>query len=204
MLASCGTKKQTTTSLGNIATQDTVTPAEALPEEERCVTAKLGLTLSTGDKSVSLGGTLRMKRDDVIQLSLVTFGILEVARLEVTPDYFMLIDKMGKQYVRAAYSDVSLLADAGIDFRTLQSYFWDEQTSSPKAWQRSDYVSLGGRSFPTKHIISIARGGKSVKATISLSNLKNDSDWQTHTQVPTHYTEVPVDKLLSRIMNLTI
>jgi hypothetical protein len=112
----------------------------------------------------------------------------------------MIINKMERQYVKAAYSDVSFLKDAGIDFRTIQSYFWDEQTSSPKAWQRSDFVSLGGRTFPTKHIISIARGGKSVKATITLSNLRNDSDWQTHTPVPTHYTEVPVDKLLSRLI----
>lgn len=200
LLISCGTKKQATTSVGNIPTQETVTPAETVPQEEACVTAKLGLTLVTNDRSVALGGALRMKRNDVIQLSLITFGILEVARIEMTPDYFMIINKMERQYVKAAYSDVSFLKDAGIDFRTIQSYFWDEQTSSPKAWQRSDFVSLGGRTFPTKHIISIARGGKSVKATITLSNLRNDSDWQTHTPVPTHYTEVPVDKLLSRLI----
>ena len=205
LLVSCGTKKQATaSSVGSDITQDTAKPAETKQKEETCVTAKLGLTLLTNDKSISLGGTLRMKRDNVIQLSLVTFGIFEVARVEMTPEYFMLIDKMGKQYVKASYDDVSFLKEANIDFRTLQTYFWDEQTSSHAAWERKDFVKLGGRTLPTKHIITIPRGNKSVKATISLSNLKNDSGWETRTQVPTHYTEVSVNKLLSRIMNMTL
>ncbi len=168
------------------------------------VTAKTGLSLSSKDKNVSIGGMLRMKRDDVIQLSLVTFGILEVARIEMTPDYFMVMDKVNRQYVKASYNDVPFLKDANVDFRTIQTYFWDEQSSSHAAWERTDYVSLEGMSFPTKHLITVRSGSNTVKAILSLSSLKTDSDWETRTQIPARYTEMPVEKLMSHLLKLSL
>lgn len=135
LLVSCATKKQaisqsTITNAGSdvapVALKEIVQKVNANRQEEKFITSKLSLSIQTGDKKMALGGTLRMKRDDVIQLSLVTFGILEVARIEMTPDYFMLIDKVGRQYVKAAFSDISFLQSAGVDFGTLQALFWGE------------------------------------------------------------------------------
>lgn len=89
------------------------------------LTARIKMDLNTGGNAVSANGTLRMKRDDVIQLSLTFLGI-EVGRMEFTPDGVLLIDRMGKQYVRGAYADVSFLRQAGLDFYALQSLFWNE------------------------------------------------------------------------------
>ena len=213
LLASCASKKhavststvtpdETTTVVA--PQQDSQQPAEAKKQEETCITSRVRMDLSSGGKSASVGGTLRMKHDDVIQLSIVTFGILEVARIEMTPDYFMLIDKMGKQYVKAAYRDVSFLRNADVDFYTIQAYFWDEQTSNYSGWVRSDFVNVGGKSLPTKHNITISTGSKTVKANLSLSNMSIDSDWEKRTPVPSRYKEVSVDELLTRIMNLTM
>ena len=213
LLASCGSKKQvvsTTTTIPNETTavvsssQDNNQPADAKQKEETCVTAKVRLNLSSGGKSASVGGFLRMKRDDVIQLSLVTFGVLEVARIEMTQDYFLAIDKMGRHYIKASYNDVSFLRSANVDFNTIQTFFWDEQTSSYVDWERSDFVSLGERSLPTKHNITIRNGSKPIKAALTLSNLKLDSNWETRTQISSRYTEVSVDELLTRIMNLAL
>ena len=85
----------------------------------------MGMDLNAGGSSLSAGGTLRMKRDDVVQLSLTFLG-LEVGRLEFTPDGVLIVDRMNKQYVRAAYTDVSFLRQAGLDFYTLQALFWNE------------------------------------------------------------------------------
>lgn len=213
LLASCRSKKQVVdttsvvpdnTTIGVPPSQGNNQPANANRQEGTCVTAKIRLDLSSGGKSTSVGGMLRMKRDNVIQLSIVTFGVLEVARIEMTPDYFMVIDKMGRQYVKASYDDVSFLRRADVDFQTLQTYFWDEQTSNYAGWERSDFVSLGERSLPTKHRITIPNGNKTIKAVLTLSNLKVDSNWEVRTQVPARYTQVPVDELLTRIMNLTL
>ena len=202
LLISCGTKKQATTSLGNIPTQETVTPAEASQQNETCITSKLRLDLSSSGKSFSAGGVLRMKRNDVIQLSIITFGIIEVARIEMTPDYFMIINKLERQYVKAAYDDVPFLKRGNIDFRTLQAFFWNEQTPSIEAWERTDFVSLGEWNLPTKHLITVPYKSGSAKATLTLSNLKVDSEWEKRTQVPDRYTEVPASELLSRLMNM--
>ena len=269
LMVSCGTKKQavstTTTSDASEATalslKQIVEAVNANRQDETFATAKMKLGISSSDKSLSIGGTLRMKRNDVIQLSLVTFGIIEVARIEMTPDYFMGIDKMGKQYVKAAWGDVSFFKSAGIDFYTLQALFWDDlfvlgagkstptekqfkksmdgerakltnddsrlavlsfsvniasglirqTTISPHVegaspyldWRYMDFSSLGKKYFPTHHLLNIS-SSKPITATITLSNLENDSGWETRVQTPgNNYTEITVDKLMSRIMSLT-
>lgn len=213
LLASCRSKKEvvsTTTTVSDNTTigvppsQGNKQPADAKQQEETCVTAKVRLELASNGKSTSVGGMLRMKRNDVIQLSLVTFGVLEVARIEMTPDYFLLVDKMGRQYVKASYNDVSFLRDADVDFYTIQSYFWNEQTSNYSGWEQSNFVTVGGRSLPTKHLITIPARSKTIKANLSLSNLNTDSNWEKRTQISSRYSKVSVDELWTRIMNLTL
>lgn len=213
LLASCRSKKEvasTTTTVSDNTTigvppsQGNKQPADAKQQEETCVTARVRLELSSNGKSTSVSGMLRMKRNDVIQLSLVTFGVLEVARIEMTPEYFLLVDKMGRQYVKASYNDVSFLRDADVDFYTIQSYFWNEQTSNYSGWEQSNFVTVGGRSLPTKHLITIPARNKTIKANLSLSNLNTDSNWEKRTQISSRYSKVSVDELWTRIMNLTL
>lgn len=213
LLASCRSKKEvvsTTTTVSDNTTigvppsQGDKQPADAKQQEETCVTAKVRLELASNGKSTSVGGMLRMKRNDVIQLSLVTFGVLEVARIEMTPEYFLLVDKMGRQYVKASYNDVSFLRDADVDFYTIQSYFWNEQTTNYSGWERSNFVTVGGRSLPTTHLITIPARSKTIKANLSLSNLNTDSNWEKRTQISSRYSKVSVDELWTRIMNLTL
>ena len=89
------------------------------------VTARVQVALTAKGKEVSASGQLRMKRDDVIQLSVTLLGF-EVGRMEFTPTDVLVIDRVHKQYVRAAYSDIPFLASTGIDFYALQSLFWHE------------------------------------------------------------------------------
>lgn len=95
--------------------------------ETKNLTANLGVTLKFGSKEISCDGKLRMKRDDVVQLSL-TLPLLgtEVGRLECTPDEVLIVDRINRQYCRAKYSDVHFLADAGLDFYSLQAVLWNE------------------------------------------------------------------------------
>lgn len=98
---------------------------EANRQKAATVTAKVSMDISADGRNVSVGGTLRMKRDDVVQLSLTFLGF-EVGRMEFTPAEVLIVDRVNKQYVRAAYDQVSFLRQAGLDFRALQSLFWAE------------------------------------------------------------------------------
>lgn len=89
------------------------------------LTASAKVQLGGTGKDLSVNGQLRMKRGEVIRLSLRFLGI-EVGLMEFTPSGVLVIDRMNKRYVQAAYTDVPFLQTAGLDFYTLQALFWDE------------------------------------------------------------------------------
>lgn len=90
------------------------------------VTGKMSLSLRYGEKSVSIGGNIKMKRNDVIQLSLQFLGMMEIGRVEMTQDYMLILNRHGKQYMKAAYNDIPYFKQNGISFFTFQSLFWNE------------------------------------------------------------------------------
>lgn len=222
-------------------------------ERNKPLTAKLNLELQMGDKGVSVGGNLKMKKDEVIQLSVSAF-FMEVGRLEFTPDYMLVLDRMGKQYVKAAYKDVDFLKRSGLDFYALQSLFWNElfipgkrsvsegdftqvqkngllylitkgasllslqfavkpqgnlllnthiaarqNTGQSFDWH---YLHFDGNSMPDKMQLSVSGVGKDVKAVMSLSNVKNNSDW-TLTQIPENkYKQVSAEALFKKLLQM--
>lgn len=94
--------------------------------DTRFVTSKVKLSLGLGGKEMSLSGNLRMKRDDVIRLQLVALGLIEAGRIEFTPDYVLVMDRINKQYIKVNYSEVDFLRESGLNFHSLQALFWNE------------------------------------------------------------------------------
>lgn len=88
--------------------------------------SKLKFAIDVGKQQLSVSGTLRMKRDDVIRLQLMALGLVEAARLEFTRDSVLIMDRINKQYLKAPYDDVDFLRDSGINFHMLQALFWNE------------------------------------------------------------------------------
>lgn len=78
-------------------------------------------------KDLSVPGALRMRRDKVIRLQvfLPLLGT-EVARVEFTPSYVLLVDRMHKEYVKADYTQVDFLKNNGLSFYSLQALFWNQ------------------------------------------------------------------------------
>lgn len=117
------------------------------------VTSKLNLELHVNGKSLSVGGNCNLKRDEVIQLSLVALGFMEVGRLEFTPQYLMMINRMEREYVKVEYADVPYLQQAGIDFYALQALFW------------SDVFAPGKRQMWTEADFAVSRNGENTILT---------------------------------------
>ena len=134
LFAACGSKKKAESSLDvNPALMKETRLADVVQMvnakrsmTEHSISAKINLNLSARNKNVRLGGSLKMKRNDVIQLSIVAFGLMEVGKLELTPDYMMIIDRVNHQFVKCAYTDVDFFQRTGINFYTFQSLFWNE------------------------------------------------------------------------------
>ena len=93
----------------------------------RNIVASADFRLTSGSKDISCDGKVSMRRDEIIRLQLLLpFIRTEIARIDFTPDYVLLVDRYHKEYVKASYSDVSFLSDNGISFYSLQALFWNQ------------------------------------------------------------------------------
>lgn len=91
------------------------------------IVASLSFNAKSGDKDVTVPGSLHMRKDQVIRLQIF-IPILgsEVGRLEFTPDYVLVVDRMHKEYMKGDYSQLDFLRDNGLDFYSLQALFWNQ------------------------------------------------------------------------------
>ena len=91
------------------------------------LTAKMSLTLDLGRKGeTKVSGTLRIKKGEVVQLSIAPLLGIEVARAEISPNGILVIDRMNKRYVEVSFAEVKALIKADLDFHTLQALFLNE------------------------------------------------------------------------------
>ena len=95
--------------------------------KEDCLTAKIKCEVSMDGKSISTSGHLKMKKDDVIQISLLDplVGLMEVIRIEFTKDMMLMVDRYNKKYIYVPYDQVDFLKKCDIDFIALENLFWN-------------------------------------------------------------------------------
>jgi len=117
---------KTTPETTSTAKAEAISRVAANAQSSQYITSKIKFKVRFGDKDVSLGGKLYMKRDDVIRIQLTALGLFEAGRLELTKDYVLVMDRMNKQYIKVDYSKVDFLQQSGLNFYSLQSLFWNE------------------------------------------------------------------------------
>lgn len=138
-LASCGAKKSLVKDNTTVpTTQATHKHAEELrlafvqKVSDQKVYAKnivsgLSFTANMDGKSITLPGALRMRRDQVIRLQIfIPYIGTEAARIEFTPDYVLVVDRLHKQYVKGDYNQLDFLRNNGLSFYSLQALFWNQ------------------------------------------------------------------------------
>ena len=91
------------------------------------ITGSMSFNIQGGDKDITVPGSVHLRKDEVIRLQLFIPIIgSEVGRLEFTPDYVLLIDRIHKEYIRADYSQLDFLRANGLNFYSLQALFWNQ------------------------------------------------------------------------------
>lgn len=140
LLMSCGSSKQLAS-----ATVKAETPAQVGKQSDavrkltfvqkvsdnqvyaKNIVGNMDFTIRMGDKKISVDGSLRMRKDEVIRLQLFAPILgFEVGRLEFTPTYVLIIDRLHKEYIKADYTQVDFLQKQGITFYSLQALFWNQ------------------------------------------------------------------------------
>ena len=90
------------------------------------IVGKMNFKIEMGDKDISVPGALRMRKDKVIRLQLfIPLLGSEVGRLEFTPSYVLVVDRM-QAVCQADYNELDFLRDNGLSFYSLQALFWNQ------------------------------------------------------------------------------
>lgn len=91
------------------------------------IVGDLRFNIKAGGKDITVPGSLHMRKNQVIRIQLfIPLLGSEVGRLEFTPDYVLVIDRIHKEYVKADYTQLDFLKDNGLNFYSLQSLFWNQ------------------------------------------------------------------------------
>ena len=107
----------------------------AVPETAHYLSSRLQLTIPSGaNGSITTGGTMKMKGGERVQLSIL-MPILrtEIARLEITPDEILLVDRMNKRYVRASRSELNDILPKEARFSKLEKLLLDASLPEGKS-----------------------------------------------------------------------
>src|SRR5574344_1039766 len=142
------------------------------------LSSKVHLVLPANLMGLTLKGSMKMVAGERVQLSIVMpiFGN-ELAKIEITPNEMLLIDRHDKMYVQANKKEMMKYLPKGSDFSQLEKMLID--ASKP-----------GGRS----EVSGSDFGLKSMKdAKVQLYDFSTDEIALQPTVIPTKYKKVSLD-----------
>ena len=91
--------------------------------EYESLQAKLNIEASFSDKTLSSRATLKVVKGQMIHLSIHPVLGIEVFRLVLTPESFLLIDRMNKRYVSEPIEMLDETLNVKVDFDMFQALF---------------------------------------------------------------------------------
>ena len=193
-LASCSSSKHVAKlpMVGGLSGVEYVEKMIASSSAWESFSAKTSLELHTRQKDkTKVTASLKIFRDEAVQLSVAPVLGIEVARLEITPEGLLLVDRMNKRFVRASFVEVSQLLQVEVNFHVLQSLFLNELFLPGKPRMsasdvKSFLLSMDGEQFKlqpkrTKRInyqfFTSLQDGALEKTKIGLRGTNLSLDW---------------------------
>lgn len=145
LVASCSSTKSLKKSdfIGDLSEMEYLEKVVSNTTDWNALTAKMTVDLNLNGKSTGkVGGTLRIKRGEVIQISLAPFLGIEVGRAEISPDGMLVIDRVNKRYVQVSFDELRKLTNVNLDFHVLEALFLNEMFLPGKPYLTSRDKSL--------------------------------------------------------------
>ena len=137
--------------------------------------SRLQLTIPGKGGSMSVGGTMKMKSRERVQISLL-MPILrtELARIEVTPTEVLFVDRMNKRFVRATKKELKEILSKNVEFSQLEKLLTDASKPGGK-------TELSGKTWESP---------KLEKAKVQLYDFSTKELSITPTEVTSRYRQV--------------
>lgn len=162
--------------------------SEKKVEATSYLASRLQLTIpSKKGGSMTVGGTMKLKTHERVQFSLL-MPILrtEVARIEVTPDEILLVDRMNKRFVRATKEELKSVLPKNVDFSRLEKMLTN--ASLPGGKTELTGKELG---FPSLD-----------KAKVQLYDFSDKEFSMNPTELTAKYRQVPLEVLVKMLVSL--
>ena len=149
--------------------------------------SKLQLTIPGKSGNMSVGGFMKMKSNELVQISLL-MPILrtEIARIEIAPDKVLVVDRMNKRYVRATKAELKDILPKNAEFSRLERVLTDAALPGGK-------TELTGKELGIPSL---------EKAKIQLYEFSTREFSMTPTELSSKYTEVPLEELVKMLIAL--
>ncbi|MBO4985657.1 MAG: DUF4292 domain-containing protein [Bacteroides sp.] len=158
------------------------------PEATGYLSAAVRLTLPYNGAVFTVDGTLKLQQGERMQLSfLMPLFRTEVARVEATPDELLLVDRMGKRYVRATRQELEGVLPRNASFARLEKVLYE--AARPEGKKSLTGSELGIPSFE--------------KAQVELEEFSEAPFTLTPTQLSSKYKEVSLEEMLQLLLSLT-
>ncbi|MBR4380378.1 MAG: DUF4292 domain-containing protein [Bacteroidaceae bacterium] len=170
LLASCKSSK-------NIIKTDGLSPY---------LSSKVELTVPHGETTLTVNGTMKMKEGELVQMSLLMpLFRTEVARIEATPTYLLIVDRMNRRFVKATPRELRdyLPADS---YKRLEKMIKDAAKPGGKA-------TLTGQELGIKQL---------AKAKIELYDFSDEEISIEPTELSSRYRMVTMEEILQLLMSL--
>lgn len=121
----CASKKSSA-SAGSVTMKE-LKSMQAVSSDLSHLSSKVKLTANIAGKEFSANGNVKIKRGEGMLISINALGgLIEVARVELTPEKMLLIYRLGREYAEVRYSDVEALGRLGIDYPMVEAIMLNE------------------------------------------------------------------------------
>ena len=161
--------------------------AEGTKGETGFLSSKVVLTVPSKDAVLTVNGTMKLKAGERMQLSfLMPILRSEVARIDVTPEEVILVDRMGKRYVQASRQELKGILPKKTTFQHLEKLLY--AASRP-----------GGKNTLTGSELGIP---SLEKGKIELMDFSTKPFNLTPTQLSSRYQRVELYEILELLMSL--
>lgn len=130
IFTSCTTSRNTlrNTKIGGLSGTEYMEKVIEWTPSRRNLTARVRMEINTGASSsqMSVNANMRIRRGEIIRVSVAPFLGIEVARIDITPERILAIDRMNKRYVELGFGELGGMLNTEIDFNVLQSLILNE------------------------------------------------------------------------------
>lgn len=156
-------------------------------EENAYLSSKVQVTVPHGETTYSVNGTMKLKKSEIVQVSfLMPILRTEVARIEVTPENILLVDRINHRYVRTTKEELKNRLPRRWTYNRLEDLIYE--ASMPNGTK-----ILSGEEFGLANL---------QKAKVELSDFSTEENNVKPTTLSSRYEQVTLDELLQFLLSL--